>query len=161
MGKNPYGYSGMGDLFVFLFFGLVGVIGTYYLYTKTLNLALILPAFTIGLLSSAVLNMNNMRDIENDRACNKNTLVVKIGFNKAKYYHTFLIIGALISLILTIITFKLPSIAFIALIPFILLIKNIRTTWKTTTNSELDPELKKIALSTFFISLLIAISTIA
>lgn len=161
MGKNPYGYSGMGDLFVFLFFGLVGVIGTYYLYTKTLNLALILPAFTIGLLSSAVLNMNNMRDVENDRACNKNTLVVKIGFNKAKYYHAFLIIGALISLILTIITFKLPSISFISLIPFILLIKNIRTTWKTTINSELDPELKKIALSTFFISLLIAISTIA
>lgn len=160
IGKNPYGYSGMGDLFVYLFFGLVGVIGTYFLFTKSINFELIFPASTIGLLSAAVLNMNNMRDIENDSACNKNTLVVKIGFAKAKYYHTTLIIGALVSLILTIYILKLPILSYIALIPFIILIKNIKTTWNTTINAELDPELKKIALSTFFISVLIAISVI-
>ena len=160
IGKKPYGYSGMGDLFVYLFFGLVGVIGTYFLFTKTINIQLILPASIIGLLSAAVLNMNNMRDIENDRACNKNTLVVKIGFNNAKYYHSTLIIGALVSLILTIILYKLPLLSYISLAPFIILIKNIKTTWRTTINAELDPELKKIALSTFSISLLIAISVI-
>ncbi len=101
-----------------------------------------------------------MRDVENDRACNKNTLVVKLGFNKAKYYHTFLIIGALVSLTLTIVSFHLHTISYIALVPFLILLKNIKTTWETTINSKLDPELKKIALSTFLISLLIGLSVI-
>lgn len=153
MGKNPYGYSGLGDIFVFLFFGLVGVIGTYFLYTKTINIELIFPASLIGLLSAAVLNMNNMRDVVNDKASNKNTLVVKIGFEKAKFYHTSLITLALVCLIVTISIFQLPLVSYVAIAPFFLLIKNVFTTWKTTDNKKLDPELKKIALSTFFISI--------
>ncbi|MCT4581652.1 MAG: 1,4-dihydroxy-2-naphthoate polyprenyltransferase [Flavobacteriales bacterium] len=154
MGKNPYGYSGLGDLFVFLFFGLVGVLGTYFLYTKSFDLQLMLPASAIGLLSAAVLNMNNMRDVENDKASNKNTLVVKIGFQNAKYYHTALITLAFLFLTTTILSYDLPKLTFLTLAPFIVLTQNVITTWKTNNNKDLDPELKKIALSTFFISLL-------
>lgn len=160
MGKNPYGYSGLGDLFVFLFFGIIGVIGTYFLQTKQINLNLIFPASVIGLLSAAVLNMNNMRDIENDRASHKNTLVVKIGLKKAKYYHTSLMILSLIFLVITIFIFQLPQLSYIALIPYVVLIKNIITTWKTTDNKSLDPELKKIALSTFLISIIIYLTVL-
>jgi len=160
MGKNPYGYSGMGDLFVFIFFGLVGVIGTYYLYTNSLESSIIFPAVTIGLLSAAVLNMNNMRDEENDKACNKNTLVVKIGLKNAKVYHSLLIILAFIGLLLTLFVTKTPLISYICFIPFIVLFKNVHTIWNTTDRSKFDPELKKIALSTFAISLLFTISII-
>lgn len=155
MGKKAYGYSGLGDAFVFLFFGIVGVIGTYFLQTKQINFSLLFPASVIGLLSTAVLNMNNMRDIKNDKASNKNTLVVKIGFNNAKYYHASLIFLSLVFLIITFFIFHLPSSSLICLIPYIILIKNVITTWKTTNNKNLDSELKKIALSTFFISITI------
>lgn len=160
MGKNPYGYSGLGDLFVFLFFGIIGVIGTYFLQTKQINLNLIFPASVIGLLSAAVLNMNNMRDIENDRASHKNTLVVIIGFNKAKYYHTLLIILSFVFLVITIYIFQLPQLSYIAMIPYVVLIKNIITAWKTTDNKSLDPELKKIALSTFLISIILYLTVL-
>lgn len=160
MGKNPYGYSGLGDLFVFVFFGLVGVVGTYYLFTNKIDYKIFLPATSIGLLSAAVLNMNNMRDEDNDRACNKNTLVVKIGFEKARVYHTILIVGALISTITLIIVLKLPLLSYLSLMPFIILFKNISTVWKTKIKSELDPELKKIALSTFFIAFIFTITII-
>jgi 1,4-dihydroxy-2-naphthoate octaprenyltransferase len=160
MGKNPYGYSGMGDLFVFIFFGLVGVIGTYYLYTNNFESSVIFPAATIGLLSAAVLNMNNMRDEENDKAYNKNTLVVKIGLKNAKVYHSLLIILAFIGLVLTLLVTKAPQLTYICFIPFIILFKNVQTTWRTTIRADFDPELKKIALSTFAISLLFTISII-
>jgi 1,4-dihydroxy-2-naphthoate octaprenyltransferase len=75
VGKNPYGYRGLGDIFVFLFFGLVGVIGTYFLHTQTFNWDLLLPASAMGLLSTGVLNMNNLRDYEADKNANKNTIV--------------------------------------------------------------------------------------
>jgi len=160
MGKNPYGYSGLGDIFVFLFFGIVGVVGSYFLYTKEINLLLLLPASCIGLLSTAVLNMNNMRDIENDRASNKNTLVVKIGFEKAKIYHSFLIITASICLLASIYFLQLPNLTLLSFLPFILLYQNVVFTWKNKTPKEFDPELKKIALSTFAIALLFAIGII-
>src|SRR5680860_1161523 len=87
IGKKPYGYSGLGDLFVFIFFGLVGVCGTYFLFTNQFNMELLLPASSIGLLSAGVLNLNNMRDIANDATSGKKTMVVRIGSEKAKLYH--------------------------------------------------------------------------
>ena len=87
VGDNAYGYSGYGDLFVFLFFGLLSVCGTYFLYTKSLDITIFLPAFSIGLLSVGVLNLNNMRDRESDKKSGKNTIVVKIGNEFARYYH--------------------------------------------------------------------------
>jgi 1,4-dihydroxy-2-naphthoate octaprenyltransferase len=87
MGKNPYGYAGMGDLFVFIFFGLLGVLGTYFLHAHLLYWALLLPATAVGLLSTAVLNINNMRDHIEDEKSGKNTVVVRMGINRAKWYH--------------------------------------------------------------------------
>ena len=90
VGNSAYGYSGFGDIFVFLFFGLLSVVGSYFLYTKMINFEVFLPAFSIGLLSTAVLNLNNLRDREQDKTNNKNTLVVKLGAIRAKKYHYFL-----------------------------------------------------------------------
>jgi 1,4-dihydroxy-2-naphthoate octaprenyltransferase len=94
-GKKPYGYAGLGDISVFLFFGLVGVIGTFYLYTHGFSFKVLLPACTMGFLSTGVLNINNMRDHDSDLAAGKKTMVVRIGLESAKKYHAFLIIGAL------------------------------------------------------------------
>ena len=98
LGKHPYGYQGFGDLFCFLFFGWAAVAGTYYLATKTLDFSILLPATAMGFLSNAVLNINNMRDMENDRASGKNSLVVKLGLKKAFVYHCLLIGGAFVCL---------------------------------------------------------------
>ena len=93
VGNSAYGYSGFGDVFVFLFFGLLSVVGSYFLFTKNINLLVFLPAIAIGLLSTAVLNLNNLRDRDQDKINKKNTLVVKLGNSNAKKYHYFLIFG--------------------------------------------------------------------
>lgn len=98
LGKRPYGYRGLGDLYCFLFFGWAAVAGTFYLATKTLDFTVLLPASAMGFLSNAVLNINNMRDYENDRASGKNSLVVKLGPKKAFVYHCLLIVGAFVCL---------------------------------------------------------------
>ena len=98
LGKHPYGYQGLGDLFCFLFFGWAAVAGTYYLAAKTLDFSILLPATAMGFFSNAVLNINNMRDMENDRASGKNSLVVKLGLKKAFVYHCLLIGGAFVCL---------------------------------------------------------------
>lgn len=97
MGNKPYGYVGLGDLSVFIFFGLLGVSGTYFLHTGHLNTLLLLPSLGCGLLAVAVLNINNMRDIENDAACGKRTVAVRLGRQHAKQYHFVLLAGALIA----------------------------------------------------------------
>jgi 1,4-dihydroxy-2-naphthoate octaprenyltransferase len=159
VGKSAYGYSGFGDVFVFLFFGLLSVIGSYYLHTQTLiNWTILMPASAIGLLSTAVLNLNNMRDQIQDKKANKNTLVVKLGTHKAKLYHFFLIIGAL-SLLLAY-RFSIPSLTFwhwVFLLAFIPLILNLVVVFKNIIFKELDSELKKVALGTFLCSLLYCI----
>lgn len=91
MGKVPYGYRALGDFAVFIFFGLLGVIGSFYLYGLSANWSLLLPASSIGMLSAAVLNINNIRDVENDTKYNKTTLVVIFGRDVAFKYHVALI----------------------------------------------------------------------
>lgn len=160
VGNSAYGYKGLGDVFVFVFFGLVSTLGTYYLFGHTMDYKVIFPAITIGLLSMAVLNMNNMRDVENDTAVGKNTLVVKMGFQKAKNYHFFLILMAVIFIN----TFAMNSFSkwyqYIYVIAFVPLLKNLIVVTKTTNPRLLDPELKRLSLSTFFLSLLITIALI-
>lgn len=161
MGKRPYGYRAMGDLFVFLFFGLVGVGGSFYLNSGTIFKELFLPAASIGFFSVAVLNMNNMRDHVNDKANNKNTLVVVLGFEKARWYHTFLVVGGIISVSFFIFkNYQSPqNLVFLLVFPFYIL--NLIRVWKVTDPKDLDPELKKLALSTFLFSILFGISIIA
>jgi len=98
VGSNAYGYRGYGDVFVFVFFGLVSTLGIYFMFAKTFENAylLFLPATAIGFLSVAVLNLNNMRDVISDKKSGKNTIVVKIGVEKAKLYHYFLVISAMV-----------------------------------------------------------------
>lgn len=154
VGKSAYGYSGFGDVFVFLFFGLLAVVGTYFLYAKQLNFQIFLPAISIGLLSTAVLNLNNMRDEINDKKAEKNTLVVKLGSKKAKVYHYLLIIFALVSaLIYSFLNYR-SLLQFLFLVAFIPLFINIITVKKNVIPSELDSELKKVALSTFLFAVL-------
>ena len=157
VGNSAYGYSGFGDIFVFLFFGLLSVVGSYFLYTKMINFEIFLPAFSIGLLSTAVLNLNNLRDREQDKTNNKNTLVVKLGVVRAKKYHYFLIIGALITALLyTFLNFS-SIYEFVFLVAFIPLVKNMITVSRNNTPAELDGELKKVALSTFLFAILFGI----
>lgn len=158
VGSNAYGYNGLGDLFVFVFFGLVSVIGSNFLYTHFLDWKLVLPASAIGMLSVAVLNLNNMRDIENDRAAGKRTLVVKMGLENAKKYHNFLIIAPFILFFV----FSILNEHRLILNYFVLifLLTHLKTVKKATSYEEFDPELKKVALSTFILSLIFLISTI-
>lgn len=97
VGSKPYGYIGLGDLSVFIFFGLLGVYGTYFLHSGSIENRLLLPSIGCGLFAVAVLNVNNMRDIENDKACGKRTVAVRLGTELAKWYHFVLIAGALVA----------------------------------------------------------------
>ena len=96
VGKGAYGYRGFGDLFVFIFFGMVSTFGVYFMFSKNMDWLLLLPATAIGFLSVGVLNLNNMRDEESDRKAGKNTIVVKMGGENAKKYHFFLVISAMV-----------------------------------------------------------------
>ena len=159
VGKNAYGYSGYGDIFVFVFFGLVGVLGSYFLFIQNLNFNLVLPAITIGLLSVTVLNLNNMRDIESDAKAGKRTLVVKIGASSAKIYHFVIIVIAILSSIGYSILNKTTSpINFLYTIAFIPLIFHLIKVSKTKDSKDFDPELKKIALTTFVFAILFSFS---
>jgi len=157
VGKNAYGYSGLGDVFVFLFFGLLSTLGSYFLYTKNLNLKVLYPAISVGLLSVAVLNLNNMRDIENDKIARKNTIVVKIGSQNAKIYHTFLIIISFISSLFFTYFFINKAISYLFIIAYIPLFIHLKKVYQIKNHKDFDPELKKVALSTFFFSILFAI----
>ena len=160
VGNSAYGYRGYGDLFVFIFFGLVSTLGIYLMFAKEMDWFLVLPATAIGFLSVAVLNLNNMRDEASDRKSNKNTLVVKMGGEKAKIYHYFLVISAMI-LVLEFSYFKDFNIdQYIYVLAFIPLIKHLVTVYKNKIPKELDPELKKVALSTFALSVLLSLSLI-
>lgn len=156
VGKSPYGYSGLGDIFVFIFFGLVAVIGSFYLFTSTIELQILFPAVTMGFLSMGVLNLNNMRDHVSDKLNNKNTLVVKIGIQKAFIYHVFIILSALISIIIFVGMHYNTYINWIFLLStplFFLALKSIAS--KLQNPSSLDSELKKLAISTLFLNILL------
>ncbi len=158
VGKNAYGYSGFGDLFVFIFFGWVSVVGSYFLFTKQLQWDVFLPATAMGLLSIAVLNLNNMRDIESDKLHKKNTLVVKMGIQNAKIYHSFIILISLFCMVVY--TLLHHKTSFLFLIAYIPLLFNLATVWNNKKPQLLDSELKKVALSTFLLSVLFALSTV-
>ncbi len=160
MGDTAYGYRGLGDIFVFIFFGLVSVAGCYFLFTKHLNWLVFLPALTIGLLSSAVLNLNNMRDHDSDKKAGKNTLVVKLGITRAKKYHYSLILGAIISMLLFLLYTYQDYIDLLFLIAFIPLIIHLIKVIKIKNTKDLDPELKKVALSTFLLAILFSLGQI-
>jgi 1,4-dihydroxy-2-naphthoate octaprenyltransferase len=157
MGKNPYGYAGLGDLFVLLFFGLLGVLGTCFLFSGYLNPYHILPALTSGLFATAVLNVNNIRDIESDNLAGKKSIPVRIGRQKAVIYHWLLLgVGFGLAVIYVIINYDSPF-QFLFIISLPLFIKNGFDVKNKTTASELDPSLKKMAISSLIFTLLFGI----
>ena len=163
VGNNAYGYSGFGDVFVFIFFGLVAVIGSNFLYSKSMDIKLFLPAIAIGMLSTAVLNLNNMRDIENDRNSNKNTLVVKFGLKFGLWYQRVLVFVPVVLYIIFLFDFKntIPGFSFLFLY---LAISHNKTITKIVENVEpqdFDPHLKKVALSTFLFAILLSLKLIS
>lgn len=153
VGKKAYGYYGLGDVMVFIFFGLVSVLGVYSLYSKSFDWNNLLPAATIGLLSVAVLNLNNMRDYASDKKAGKNTLVVKMGVDYAKMYHTLIVLASLVILFFFLLETH-SAIHFITLLPAISLFLHLMKVAKIRTTKDFDPELKVVALSTFAISVL-------
>lgn len=160
VGDTAYGYRGFGDFFVFVFFGLVSTLGVNFLYSKEVDYKLLLPAIAVGFLSVGVLNLNNMRDEVSDRKAGKNTIVVKIGGEKAKIYHYFLIISAMALVLIFAILKDFNFDQYIFLIAYFPLIKHLITVSKNTEPRALDPELKKLALSTFLLSILLSLCMI-
>ena len=156
VGKNPYGYAGFGDLFVFIFFGFVLVFGTYFLQTQVFNWLIILPATSMGLFSVGVLNVNNIRDIESDKAAGKYSIPVRLGKQAAIRYHIVLLAAGLVcSLLFVILTYEsLLNYLFIPVV--ILLMKNIKAV-RTLPADQLDPFLKQMAISTLIFSLLFSL----
>jgi 1,4-dihydroxy-2-naphthoate octaprenyltransferase len=159
VGKRPYGYMGLGDLSVFLFFGLIGTAGTYYLQTFSLNLALFLPASGCGFLSVAVLNLNNLRDIENDIKTGKNSIPVRIGKTFGFYYQKFLYLAAITCF------YAYPFVAgikvsgyqqllIVGIYPIIQLFRELHSGMSA---AQIDPYLKKTALRTLFLILVFGV----
>jgi 1,4-dihydroxy-2-naphthoate octaprenyltransferase len=160
VGKRPYGYRALGDVFVFIFFGLTGVLGTYFLHAQTINWDLLLPASAIGLLSAGVLNLNNMRDREADQSGGKITLAVLLGPKRSKTYHYSLIVSA-IAAGLTYTLLNLHSgYQFLFLLTIPLLAKNMKAVAQNSKPALLDPQLKKLAMATFLFTLLFGIGII-
>lgn len=162
-GRNPYGYAGLGDISVFLFFGIVGVSGTFFLHTGRHTWVVLLPAFALGLLSAGVLNVNNMRDIHNDANSGKRTLVVRMGFSKARYYHTALVfLGLFCLVVFPWIVLKMwtlwSSWLFLLVVPGFVI--HLWKVWTTPEPRAIDPQLKVLAMGTFLTALLFSLGLI-
>lgn len=158
-GKNPYGYAGLGDVSVFLFFGIIGVCGTFYLHTQYFTEWLLLPATGFGLLSAGVLNVNNMRDIDNDAVSGKRTLVVRMGSANARVFHTGLVVVALLCLASFAWLSRLWQVwLFLLVMPGFVI--HLNRVWTTTDPRALDPQLKVLAMGTFLTALLFSLGLI-
>lgn len=160
VGKGAYGYKGYGDVFVFVFFGLVSTYGSYFMFSKVIDWYLLLPAIAIGFLSVGVLNLNNMRDEFSDKKAGKNTIVVKMGGAKARQYHYFLVITAMVLLLVFGILQHFAIDQYIYLIVFLPIISHLLRVSRTANPADLDPELKRLAISTFMVSLLLSLCLI-
>lgn len=165
VGNTAYGYRGYGDVFVFLFFGWVSTLGVYFMYAKQMDWLLVLPATAIGFLSVGVLNLNNMRDESSDKQSNKNTLVVKKGGAWAKKYHFFLVISAMILVVVFAFINDMKDEVFnfdqyIFVVAYFPLTSHLMTVKNNKNPQSLDPELKKLAISTFLLSLLLSLALI-
>ncbi|MFY0627854.1 MAG: 1,4-dihydroxy-2-naphthoate polyprenyltransferase [Reichenbachiella sp.] len=157
-GKNPYGYVGLGDISVFLFFGLVGVMGSYFLQTKNIDWVIILPAISCGMFATGVLNVNNIRDIDSDINAGKRSIPVRIGRKKAVVYHASLLILGWISMFSFLITTSNSWINWLVCLTLPLFIINFRAVSTKLQVADLDPYLKQLAISTLFFVLLFGFS---
>lgn len=156
-GKKPYGYAGLGDLSVLIFFGWVGVLGSYYLQTQQINWALLLPASSCGLFAVGVLNLNNMRDIDSDALTGKRSIPVRLGRKKAVVYHWSLLILGMICSVFYLFLFRNSPSQWLFLFSFPLFIRNGLVVSNNKNPRDLDPYLKQMALSTLLFVVLFGI----
>lgn len=145
--SNPYGYVGLGDFFVLLFFGWVGTLGSYFAQTNVWDGLVFWPATAVGLFAVGVLNINNIRDIESDRAAGKQSLPVRMGRVRAQRYHWFLLMGGLVcALVYVGLAYRSPwQFLFVLVVP--LLWRN-GTAVSRLPSAQLDPLLKQLSLTT-------------
>ena len=155
VGNSAYGYRALGDAFVFVFFGLVSVVGGVFLYTQELSVVAFVAACIPGLWSAAVLHLNNMRDRESDIKSNKITMAVKLGEESSKYYHSFLILGGIACAGFVTHSLATSGYGYVPLLAIVPLLLNMQAVWKIQQPKDLDPELKKVALSTFLFAILL------
>lgn len=156
-GWRPYGYAGLGDLSVLIFFGGMAVLGSYYLFDQQLHIDLVLPALSTGLLSVGVLNVNNIRDIDSDKKAGKFSIPVRIGRSNAIIYHYFLLFSALAcALVFVLLNYREPQ-QYLFLLSLPLFIKNAFAVRNNTSSATLDPYLKQLALSTLLFVLLFGV----
>jgi len=160
VGKSAYGYRALGDLMVFLFFGWLSVMGTYFLFAKDLDVMLLIPASTIGCLSAAVLNLNNMRDLETDLKSNKITLAGYLGKKSSKTYHFALILSAIVLMLIFQYSISYSKFMYLSWIAFIPLIFHLKLVFFIKNPKDFDPHLKLVALSTFVLAILFATALI-
>lgn len=159
VGKNAYGYRGLGDLFVFLFFGWVSTVGGYFVITQHVYATLLLPASSIGFLSAGVLNMNNIRDIENDSACGKRTIPVMLGVRGAKIYHFCLILTALICMSVYVALYVSGWGGYLFLLTLPLLALHLKRVY-CCEGRALDNELRFLSLTTLAFALLAGVGQV-
>ena len=160
-GNNPYGYAGLGDISVFVFFGLVGVLGTFFLQTQEFLSQVIWPAASLGFFSTGVLNINNIRDIRSDELAGKRSVPVRLGPKLARVYHWLLLLAGLgCAFIYVVQQYKSPW-QFLFLLTLPLFIYNGIRVYKLQTPAQLDPYLKQMALSTMLFVLLFGIGQLA
>lgn len=160
VGKSAYGYRALGDLMVFLFFGWLSVMGTYFLFAKDFNVILLIPASAIGCLSAAVLNLNNMRDLETDLKSNKITLAGYLGKKSSKIYHFALILSAIVLMLIFQYSISYSKIMYLSWIAFIPIIFHLKVVFFIKNPKDFDPHLKLVALSTFVLAILFATALI-
>jgi len=156
-GRNAYGYKGLGDVFVFIFFGLVAVLGTYYLNSLQFQWQLLLPASAMGLLSAGVLNLNNMRDMDNDRISGKYTVASRLDYQRARIYHALLIVVALdLATLYVLLNFHSAwNFLFVFAVP--LFLYDLVRIFKIKETALLDPFLKRLALTILLFSILFGV----
>ena len=156
-GRKPYGYAGLGDLAVFLFFGWVAVCGSYFLNAVALPLTILLPATSCGLFAVGVLNVNNIRDIHSDQAGGKQSIPVRLGPRRARIYHWLLLLGGVLATILYVLLVPRSPWQWLFLLSTPLFLQNGLVVWRTRSSEALDPMLRQLSLSTLLFVLLFGV----
>ncbi len=157
VGKNAYGYKGLGDIMVFLFFGVTAVAGSFYLQHKDILWQVLLPAGAVGFFSAGVLNMNNMRDVVNHEACGKTTIPVRLGFRGSKIYHTFLMLSGMGCAMIFQLLYLPWSYAW-HLLGLVLALVHLVVVWKILDEKKYDQQLKVNVLATLLYAILLSVS---